>query len=503
MAASFSAWAPAFLQHKADSELEREEALGLARLLQATHPDDVGEAQTSPALRLAQNVLGHLLEALDDAADHLADAEARAEHFESVASRAHDAAARAAPPVAENAENAGDSANVERVVVPDHASEVRKQLQRRLLDAEQELAHARQYAADAEAHARDLVSANAALVAQRDALEATAHSTIAPETNDAPSSKAFFRRDVRTKDTTKDTSDAQQQTDAPALPFVDPNLLVDPVQAAAMIAEAKATSAAAHAAVRAEMESRRAFAAECASSVRAALAVNESLEKQLVEAVAARRAAETRMGACVSEARRWEKALEKHRAFDALRRATEARRPRKERAERERRKEGAFQSEKYAEGADSEVLRELASAAVQCQRRRRGALGRREARAYRDAILAEDRAEWAAEERDAAIVVQSAFRGHAARRDAAAAAAAATRVQSAYRGHRDRREVQGSKDARIVASLVQGIVEGVVEATDGAERTSAVTTLVRESLARVVARRADADDFSDDETSVL
>ena len=143
MAASFSAGAPAFLQHKADSELEREEALGLARLLQATHPDDVGEAQTSPALRLAQNVLGHLLEALDDAADHLADAEARAEHFESVASgRAHDAAARAAPPVttnAENAENAGDSANVEQKrVVPDHAEvDVRKQLQRRLLDAEQ------------------------------------------------------------------------------------------------------------------------------------------------------------------------------------------------------------------------------------------------------------------------------------------------------------------------------------------------------------------------------
>ena len=84
MAASFSAWAPAFLQHKADSELEREEALGLARLLQATHPDDVDEAQTSPALCLAQNVLGHLLEALDDAADHLADAEARVEHAESL-----------------------------------------------------------------------------------------------------------------------------------------------------------------------------------------------------------------------------------------------------------------------------------------------------------------------------------------------------------------------------------------------------------------------------------
>ena len=482
MAASFSAWAPAFLQHKADSELEREEALGLARLLQATHPDDVGEAQTSPALRLAQNVLGHLLEALDDAADHLADAEARAEHFESVASgRAHDAAARAAPPVAtnaENAENAGDSANVEQKrVVPDHAEvEVRKQLQRRLLDAEQELAHARQYAANAEAHAKDLVSANAELVAQRDALEATAQSTIAPETNEKKAPSPARRYDVPTKD----TSDADAQTDAPALPVVDPNALVDPVQAAAMIAEAKATSAAAHAAVRAEMESRRAFAAECTSSVRAALAVNEALERQLVEAVAARRAAETRVGVCVSEARRWEKALEKHRAFDALRRATEARRRGEERA----RGDGAFQSE--AAVVDSEVINELASAAVQCQRRRRGALGRREARAYRDAILAEDRAEWAAEERDAAIVVQSAFRGHRDRRDAAAAAAAATRVQSAYRGHRDRREVQGSKDARIVASLVRGIVERVVEATDGAERTSAVKTLVRESLARVV-----------------
>jgi hypothetical protein len=498
MAASFSAWAPAFLQHKADSELEREEALGLARLLQATHPDDVGEAQTSPALRLAQNVLGHLLEALDDAADHLADAEARAEHLESVASgRAHDAAARAAPPVAtnaENAENAGDSANVEQKrVVPDHAEvEVRKQLQRRLLDAEQELAHARQYAANAEAHAKDLVSANAELVAQRDALEATAQSTIAPETNEKKAPSPARRYDVPTKD----TSDADAQTDAPALPVVDPNALVDPVQAAAMIAEAKATSAAAHAAVRAEMESRRAFAAECTSSVRAALAVNEALERQLVEAVAARRAAETRVGVCASEARRWEKALEKHRAFDALRRATEARRRGEERA----RGDGAFQSE--AAVVDSEVVNELASAAVQCQRRRRGALGRREARAYRDAILAEDRAEWAAEERDAAIVVQSAFRGHRDRRDAAAAAAAATRVQSAYRGHRDRREVQGSKDARIVASLVRGIVERVVEATDGAERTSAVKTLVRESLARVEQMRR-ADDFSDDETSVL
>jgi len=498
MAASFSAWAPAFLQHKADSELEREEALGLARLLQATHPDDVGEAQTSPALRLAQNVLGHLLEALDDAADHLADAEARAEHFESDASgRAHDAAARAAPPVAtnaENAENAGDSANVEQKrVVPDHAEvEVRKQLQRRLLDAEQELAHARQYAADAKAHAKDLVSANAELVAQRDALEATAQSTIAPETNEKKAPSPARSDSVPTKD----TSDADAQTDAPALPVVDPNALVDPVQAAAMIAEAKATSAAAHAAVRAEMESRRAFAAECTSSVRAALAVNEALERQLVEAVAARRAAETRVGVCVSEARRWEKALEKHRAFDALRRATEARRRGEERA----RGDGAFQSE--AAVVDSEVINELASAAVQCQRRRRGALGRREARAYRDAILAEDRAEWAAEERDAAIVVQSAFRGHRDRRDAAAAAAAATRVQSAYRGHRDRREVQGSKDARIVASLVRGIIERVVEATDGAERTSAVKTLVRESLARVEQMRR-ADDFSDDETSVL
>ena len=498
MAASFSAWAPAFLQHKADSELEREEALGLARLLQATHPDDVGEAQTSPALRLAQNVLGHLLEALDDAADHLADAEARAEHLESVASgRAHDAAARAAPPVAtnaENAENAGDSANVEQKrVVPDHAEvEVRKQLQRRLLDAEQELAHLRQYAADAEAHAKDLVSANAELVAQRDALEATAQSTIAPETNEKEAPQPARSDSVPTKD----TSDADAQTDAPLLPVVDPNALVDPVQAAAMIAEAKATSAAAHAAVRAEMESRRAFAAECTSSVRAALAVNEALERQLVEAVAARRAAETRVGVCASEARRWEKALEKHRAFDALRRATEARRRGEERA----RGDGAFQSE--AAVVDSEVVNELASAAVQCQRRRRGALGRREARAYRDAILAEDRAEWAAEERDAAIVVQSAFRGHRDRRDAAAAAAAATRVQSAYRGHRDRREVQGSKDARIVASLVRGIIERVVEATDGAERTSAVKTLVRESLARVEQMRR-ADDFSDDETIVL
>jgi hypothetical protein len=477
MAASFSAWAPAFLQHKADSELEREEALGLARLLQATHPDDVGEAQTSPALRLAQNVLGHLLEALDDAADHLADAEARAEHLESVASgRAHDAAARAAPPVAtnaENAENAGDSANVEQKrVVPDHAEvEVRKQLQRRLLDAEQELAHARQYAANAEAHAKDLVSANAELVAQRDALEATAQSTIAPETNEKKAPSPARRYDVPTKD----TSDADAQTDAPALPVVDPNALVDPVQAAAMIAEAKATSAAAHAAVRAEMESRRAFAAECTASVRAALEVNESLERQLVEAVAARRAAETAAGTRASEARRWEKALEKHRAFDALRRVSEARR------HQPLETDGRQPNGARLGGGLSEVERELALAALQCQRRRRGALGRRAARAYRDAILAEDKREWAAEERNAAVTVQNAFRARAARREAAAAADSGIR---SARGSED--------DPSIVASLVEGIVERIVEATDGAERTSAVKTLVRESLARVVEARGDA-----------
>ena len=480
MAASFSAWAPAFLQHKADSELEREEALGLARLLQATHPDDVDEAQTSPALCLAQNVLGHLLEALDDAADHLADAEARVEHAESLrASTAHDAAARAAPEnAAENAENAGDSANfgTRESDEADRASAaVSKQLQRRLLDAEQELAHARQYAADAEAHARDVLSANAALVAQRDALEATAESArrAPPEAPAAAAASPSAAPGATT------TSDAQQQTDALALPFVDPNALVDPVQAAAMISEAKATSAAAHAAVRAELESRRAFAAECTASVRAALEVNESLERQLVEAVAARRAAETAAGTRASEARRWEKALEKHRAFDALRRASEARRHQPLETDG-RQPNGA----RLGEGL-SEVERELAFAALQCQRRRRGALGRRAARAYRDAILAEDKREWAAEERNAAVTVQSAFRARAARREAAAAAA--RRRDSGIRPAR------GSEDdPSIVASLVEGIVERIVEATDGAERTSAVKTLVRESLARVVEARGDA-----------
>ena len=480
MTASFSAWAPAFLQHKADSELEREEALGLARLLQATHPDDVDEAQTSPALCLAQNVLGHLLEALDDAADHLADAEARVEHAESLrASTAHDAAARAAPETAaENAENAGDSANfgTRESCEADRASAaVSKQLQRRLLDAEQELAHARQYAADAEAHARDVLSANAALVAQRDALEATAESArrAPPEAPAAAAASPSAAPGATT------TSDAQQQTDALALPFVDPNALVDPVQAAAMISEAKATSAAAHAAVRAEMESRRAFAAECTASVRAALEVNESLERQLVEAVAARRAAETAAGTRASEARRWEKALEKHRAFDALRRASEARR------HQPLETDGRQPNGARLGGGLSEVERELAFAALQCQRRRRGALGRRAARAYRDAILAEDKREWAVEERNAAVTVQSAFRARAARREAAAAAA--RRRDSGIRPAR------GSEDdPSIVASLVEGIVERIVEATDGAERTSAVKTLVRESLARVVEARGDA-----------
>ena len=480
MAASFSAWAPAFLQHKADSELEREEALGLARLLQATHPDDVDEAQTSPALCLAQNVLGHLLEALDDAADHLADAEARVEHAESLrASTAHDAAARAAPETAaENAENAGDSANfgTRESGEADRASAaVSKQLQRRLLDAEQELAHARQYAADAEAHARDVLSANAALVAQRDALEVTAESArrAPPEAPAAAAASPSAAPGATT------TSDAQQQTDALALPFVDPNALVDPVQAAAMISEAKATSAAAHAAVRAELESRRAFAAECTASVRAALEVNESLERQLVEAVAARRAAETAAGTRASEARRWEKALEKHRAFDALRRASEARRHQPLETDG-RQPNGA----RLGEGL-SEVERELAFAALQCQRRRRGALGRRAARAYRDAILAEDKREWAAEERNAAVTMQSAFRARAARREAAAV--------GARRRDSGIRPARGSEDdPSIVASLVEGIVERIVEATDGAERTSAVKTLVRESLARVVEARGDA-----------
>ena len=475
MAASFSAWAPAFLQHKADSELEREEALGLARLLQATRPDDVDEAQTSPALCLAQNVLGHLLEALDDAADHLADAEARVEHAESLrASTAHDAAARAAPETAaENAENAGDSANfgTRESGEADRASAaVSKQLQRRLLDAEQELAHARQYAADAEAHARDVLSANAALVAQRDALEAEVEAArrAPPE---APPPQAADSRRVAPAAASR--SDAQQQTDAPALPVVDPHALVDPVQAAAMISEAKATSAAAHAAVRAEMESRRAFAAECTASVRAALEVNESLERQLVEAVAARRAAETAAGTRAAEARRWGRALEKHRAFDALRRAWEARRRGEERR--------LSETSARAGGCVAEVEHELALAALQCQRRRRGALGRRAARANRDAILAEEKQAWAVEETRAAVTVQSAFRARAARREAAAAAA-------------DRRGVQpGSKDddPSIVASLVEGIVARVVEATDGAERTRAVKTLVRESLARVAEARGD------------
>ena len=61
--------------------------------------------------------------------------------------------AQAAPgTAAENAENAGDSANfgTRESGEADRASAaVSKQLQRRLLDAEQELAHARQYAADA------------------------------------------------------------------------------------------------------------------------------------------------------------------------------------------------------------------------------------------------------------------------------------------------------------------------------------------------------------------
>ena len=470
MAASFSSWAPAFLQHKADSELEREEALGLARLLQATPPENVDEAQTSAALCLAQNVLGHLLEALDDAADHVADAEARAEHAESVVSSAHFAAARAAPPAVENVENAGDSANFQRESVPDNASAVHKQLQRRLLDAEQELAHARQYAADAEARARDVSSANAALVAQRDALEAEVEAArrAPPE---APPPQAADSRRVAPAAASR--SDAQQQTDAPALPVVDPHALVDPVQAAAMISEAKATSAAAHAAVRAEMESRRAFAAECTASVRAALEVNESLERQLVEAVAARRAAETAAGTRAAEARRWGRALEKHRAFDALRRAWEARRRGEERR--------LSETSARAGGCVAEVEHELALAALQCQRRRRGALGRRAARANRDAILAEEKQAWAVEETRAAVTVQSAFRARAARREAAAAAA-------------DRRGVQpGSKDddPSIVASLVEGIVARVVEATDGAERTRAVKTLVRESLARVAEARGD------------
>ena len=76
--------------------------------------------------------------------------------------------------------------------------------------------------------------------------------------------------------------------------------------------------------------------------------------------------------------------------------------------------------------------------------------------------------------------MQSAFRARAARREAAAAAF----VGRPARGSED--------DFSIVASLVEGIVERVVEATDGAERTSAVKTLVRESLARVVEARGDA-----------
>ena len=256
MAASFSAWAPAFLQHKADSELEREEALGLARLLQATHPDDVDEAQTSPALCLAQNVLGHLLEALDDAADHLADAEARVEHAESLrASTAHDAAARAAPETAaENAENAGTRH-------PD-ARERRRIARRRLcLNSHRDACWTPPGAGARETVRRGRGGARARrVVRQRRArgptlpLEATAKG--APCAAEEPAAEAP-PPPPRAADSPMPPAPRRRRTRSSrrrvALPFVDPNALVDPVQAAAEDLRGEGTSAAAHAAVRAEM----------------------------------------------------------------------------------------------------------------------------------------------------------------------------------------------------------------------------------------------------------
>ena len=143
-----------------------------------------------------------------------------------------------------------------------------------------------------------MLSANAALVAQRRARGERKRRAVRSEepAAEAPSPPPRAADSPSAAPGTTKTSDAQQQTDALALPFVDPNALVDPVQAAAMIPEAT-TSAAAHAAVRAEMSPGA--LAQC--RLRAALEVNEPPEWQLVEAVAARRAAETAAGTRASE----------------------------------------------------------------------------------------------------------------------------------------------------------------------------------------------------------
>ena len=116
----------------------------------------------------------------------------------------------------------------------------------------------------------------------------------------------------------------------------------------------------------------------------------------------------------------------------------------------------------------TEVELELTSAALQCQRRRRGVLGRRSFIETRKGIIAEDKQEWAEEE-------------------------AATKMQSMYRGFQARRDIRETKNAHseeteVVHSLVQEVLDRVVEASKNQETDieNEVETLTREIIQRVV-----------------
>ena len=350
VAMSFAAYLPAFLSHKAESALDREEAFHFARLLAAS--TDISDPQTKPALALAQRVLGNLLGALDDATEAVADAEARVQFAESGVPRG---------PVdetgVEDVENAGDFANL-----------------------------------------------------------------VAVSKKQVPS--------------------------------------LDPSQCAAELAEAKALTSAAHAAIKLEIESRRVFANECAASVRAALDVNEQLEKSLDEANTRRKLAEGIAKQALKKGNELTRALLVKKAFDALREKTGRRRDNKNDDELEN---DGDEGDKIL----AEVTAELASAALACQRRRRGVLGRRHFVQTIHEIVEGDRREWAEEDNNAlamegaATRVQSAFRGFAARRDIRVKNAAETENT---RGEEDVHSlVQGILEKEIVHGLVQDMLKKVLD----------------------------------------
>lgn len=449
VAMSFSAYLPTFLTHKADSELGREEALHFARLLSKAPPEDISDEQTAPSLRLAQKVLGHLLEALDEATHKVEENESGVKSPEADTpnepNETHD---RSGVP---DVENAGDLANVTSDTKIQSDGDARK----RALAAEAEIERLR-------AELTQHFNVNKNLKAERDTArsdsmrlaQGLAGGSFSAASTDLVAAVSTAATGSATAGTP--TTTTQQQTETIEAPSLDPS------EAASAIAEAKALTASAHAAIKTEIDQRRAFANECASAVRAALDVNKQLESQLSEANKRRKAAEQITKQAVKNANDLERALEVRKAFYELRKKSE------------RRRMGKNNNSNNESGEDeydamlTEVELELTSAALQCQRRRRGVLGRRSFIETRKGIIAEDKQEWAEEE-------------------------AATKMQSMYRGFQARRDIRETKNAHseeteVVHSLVQEVLDRVVEASKNQETDieNEVETLTREIIQRVV-----------------